>query len=184
MGSRSEEREQSNQRESKCQISIGCLLIILPYPGLMYGLFLNSVSVPVINSKVGEDVTEMPLLSLPAQCCSDISASSGKDSASYQVQYTQSVGVCPNPAFPYPLLGRELLEEIHFPVLCEILSGRIEEALLASAANLPNRLRSDPDSVAYNQLVLRFLLPGTFYFLRGTRLVLSSLEVPLQIPLW
>lgn len=94
------------------------------------------------------------------------------------------MGVCPNPAFPYPLLGRELLEEIHFPVLCEILSGRIEEALLASAANLPNRLRSDPDSVAYNQLVLRFLLPGTSYFLRGTRLVLSSLEVPLQIPLW
>lgn len=76
------------------------------------------------------------------------------------------------------------MEEIHFPVLCEILSGKIEKALLASAANLPNRLRSDPDSVAYNQLVLRFLLPGIFYFLRGTRMVLSSLEVPLRIPLW
>lgn len=76
------------------------------------------------------------------------------------------------------------MEEIHFPVLCEILSSKIEKALLASAANLPNRLRSDPDSAAYNQLVLRFLLPGIFYFLRGTRLVLSSLEVPLRIPLW
>lgn len=75
------------------------------------------------------------------------------------------------------------MEEIYFPVLSEILSGRTEKALLASAANLPDRLRSDPDSVAYNQLVLRFLLPGVFSLLRRTRLVLSSSEVPLRVPL-
>lgn len=94
------------------------------------------------------------------------------------------MSIHPNPAFLHPLLRRDQMEETHVPLLSKIFWAETGKVLAASAANLPDRLRSDPNSVTYNQLALRFLLFRVFSFLRCTRLILSSFEVLQWVPLW
>jgi len=106
----------------------------------------------------------------------------GKFQPFYRVQYIWSVSIHPNPAFFYALLRRDQMEETHVPLLSKIFWAETGRVLPASAANLPDRLRSDPNSVAYNQLALSFLLFGAFSFLRCTRLVLQSFEVLQWVP--
>ena len=82
---------------------------------------------------------------------------------------------------PSSMLCWDQVEETHVPLLSKMFWAETGKVLPASAANLPDRLRSDPNTVTYNHLALRFLLYGVFTFLRCTRLILSSFEV-LQWP--
>lgn len=108
----------------------------------------------------------------------------GKFQPFYQVQYIWSVSIHPNPAFLYAPLRRDQMKETRVPLLSKTF--RAEAGRFCQPQVLT--YLADWDLIQtvslYNQLALRFLMFKVFSFLRWTRLILSSFEVPQWVPLW